>query len=80
MKTLIEKSTLISNFIFQDNDIIERQEDHWRVGSADNVQAKIWDCDLILIESLTEPTNYRPAKYKVIDGEWVLNPFYLASE
>lgn len=80
MKTLIDKNSFISYYFFQDNEILVKQEGHWQVKDSDGVKAKIWDENLILAEDLTEPVNYKPAKYKIIDNEWVLNPFYIATE
>lgn len=80
MKTIIDGKDLISYFLYPNEQVITKTENGFIVERDGLSDLHILENDYILIEGVGEPTNYKAAKYKVIDGEWVLNPFYLPTE
>lgn len=80
MKTIIDNADLVSYFLYPDDQVITENEDGFIVGRDELNDLYILEPNYGLVENLTEPSNYKPAKYKVIDGEWVINPFYLPTE
>lgn len=79
MKTIISTIDLISYYIFEDSqEVLEEGEDF--VVITTNRTMQIEKNNMALIEDISEPSNYKPAKYKLIDNEWVLNPFYIPTE
>mgnify|MGYP005999459863 CR=1 FL=1 len=79
MKTIISTIDLISYYIFEDSqEVLEEGEDF--VVITTNRTMQIEKNNMALIEDISEPSNYKPAKYKLIDNEWVLNPSYIPTE
>lgn len=80
MKTIIDPSDFVSYYLYSDDVLITESDFGFIVGDVENADLHIHEPNFLLIENVTEPSNYKPAKYKVIDGEWVLNPFYIPTE
>ena len=80
MKTIIDPSDLISYYLYSDETLITESDFGFIVGDIENPDLNIHEPDFILLEDVPEPNNFKPAKYKLIENEWVLNPFYLPTE
>jgi len=71
MKTLIENSTKLSKYIWEDNEVVTVQEDMtyapgFNIGDLNSTNA-------VLVENVTPPEDWRGCKY-LYDGAWTLNP------
>jgi hypothetical protein len=80
VKTIIDSADLISYFLYPYEKVITSNEDGFIVDGGELSNLYILESNYQLVENVTEPSNYKPAKYKLIDNEWVFNPFYIPTE
>ena len=77
MKTIIENSTNISKYLFEDDKAIDIQADKINVGDPANLDFIIGDMNsgnATLIEGVTEPEDWYGCKYNYVNGTWELCP------
>ena len=77
MKAIIDINDAVCYFLLEDSVSVEILEDKTVLNYLEGKEVIILSDTMILEEGMNEPTNWKPAKYKIIDREWLVNPFYL---
>jgi len=75
MKTLINKTTKVAHYLWEDSQTIRMEEDMIHVGvplidfSIQFLNSSTGE----IIENVTDPGDFWGGKYKYVDGQWVNN-------
>ena len=79
MKTIVRLDTNVSLYIFDDNQVVNIQDNQTVIG--DPVIMCIADCDssnVVLFENVTPPADWYGHKYLyTVDNGWELNPAWV---
>lgn len=75
MKTIIENSTDISKYIFEDD--VEITLDESTITTPDFTIADMNSSNATVVEGVTPPADWVGCKYLYADSEWVLNPDWI---
>lgn len=75
MKTIIENSTNISKYIFEDNVELSLESD--RINTPNFIIGDMNSSNSTVLESVEPPSDWIGGKYTYSDSTWALNPDWI---
>ena len=74
MKTLIDKTTKVAHFLWEDSQVVEMKTNMIQIGNPVEFNIEFLDSSSgELIENVSDPSDFWGGKYKYVEGQWVNN-------
>ena len=87
MKTIVRNDTNMSLYIFEDNKVVDIDDEKTQIGVEDDPSDEssvVWDCNssnVTLHENIDDtPENWSEWRYTYDGSSWAVNPDWVASE